>query len=175
MKTKPFVLGVGCFLSVAIGLRADVDVSSVVRGAMSDPSSAPAVIALAVVENQASAIQLVAASVAAMPSEATAIVHDVLKVDPKQVSDIVRTAILAQPTLASQITSAAVSALPDQSAAIYDAAASAAVSAPNQTAAPSPDASEPLGTPNVTNGTSSPSISFPTQPIQPVALVSPSS
>jgi hypothetical protein len=168
---NPKLLTIVCmFFLAATGLRAQANLNSIVYNLKSDPKNAPAIAAMAVVENPKLTARIVTAALTALPKQSVEIVRALLKVDPKEVTLIIRAAILAQPSLAVQFTSMAVAMYPDQSAAIIKAATSVApAEVRDAIAAPSDNN---LGNGQVSGGNAS-TPSFPTQPIQP--LTSPAS
>jgi hypothetical protein len=174
MKYKHlFIMAASVFCTSA--LRAEFNTSSIVINAKSDPRNAPAIIAMAAIENPKYTLSIVRAAAKAMPNLTVYIVKAVLKVDPKDAPEIVRQAILAQPSLAVEITTAAVALLPDQAQAITTVAAEAspaslrdAVSALSGT-----DSGPSLGNGNVSGGAPV-SPSFPSQPVD-AGLISPAS
>jgi len=175
MNTKYLKIA-AAFAFSAVGLHAEFSTSSVVINARSDPKNAPAIVAMAVVENPKFTLAIVRAAVSAIPSRATDIVRSILKVDPKDAPEIVRQAILAQPSLAVQITTAAVTLLPDQANAILKTAEKTAPADVRGTIADlAGDKSDgsPISSGNVSSGAPT-SPSFPSQPVD-AGLISPAS
>jgi hypothetical protein len=173
MNTKILFVA-GAFVLAGSSLRAEFSVNSVVINAKSDPRNAPAIVAMASIENPKYTLSLVRAATRAMGNHAVAIVLAVLKVDPKDAPEIVRQAILGQPTLALQIANAAVAAVPDQRAAILRSASDAAP-ADARTSIEALEETTPSSLPNSTLTGGSPAApSFPSQPVD-AGLISPSS
>jgi hypothetical protein len=174
MNNKHLMLAAAFALSAA-GLRAEFSTSSVVINARSDPKNAPAIVAMAAIENPKFTLAIVRASVSAIPSRAVDIVRSVLRVDPKDAPEIVRQAILAQPSLAVQITTAALNTEPDQKDAIVRSAEKAAPADVRDSIADlsSEGAGSNLGNGTVSGGAPT-SPSFPSQPVN-AGLISPAS
>jgi len=175
MKTK-FLAGLA-LLAVGATLRADdFSAQSLATNVRSDPRNAPAIVAMAAVENPRAITRVITAGVRALPRQTLAIEKAVLQVAPKQAPAIVRAAILAQPARAVEITATATKLFPDQAAAITKAAlAVAPADAKEAIAGTASDSSsdDNLGESKASGGPP-PAPSFPSQPVQP-DLVSPSS
>jgi hypothetical protein len=157
------------------GLRAEFSVNSVVINARSDPKNAPAIVAMASIENPKYTLRLVRAATTSLPSRAVEITRSVLKVDPKDAPEIVRQAILGQPRLALQITTAAVALLPDQRGAIVSSAAEVAP-VDSKSSITDLDEAGTSGTSSSSNlsGGTPVAPAFPSQPVD-AGLISPSS
>jgi hypothetical protein len=166
MKLRAFII---TFFLATVALRAEVKVDSMLANAKSDPKNAPAIVALAAVDNPKFLLPIVSASVEALPNQAVEIVRALLKIAPKQALEIVRAAINAQPQLAGRISSMAAAMFPDQAEQIVKAADDAAAGVP-ETAEASPTSSNLGGS----AGAFPSAPAFPAQPIRP-DLVSPSS
>jgi hypothetical protein len=175
MKTK-YSFGLAVFLGFAAIGSAQVDLQALVINIRSDPKNSPAIVAMAVVENPRSVSRIVATSVKALPRHTVNIVKAALRVAPKQATSIVRAAILAEPSLAVEITNAATAAVPDQSAAILKVAVAAAPADLKDQIGGTPESASSDDNLGESKGSSGPppSVSFPSQPVQP-DLVSPSS
>lgn len=173
MKTK-YLLGAALFLAFKALNAAEFNAQSLAINERSDPRNAPAIVAMAAVENPKAISRIVAAGVKALPKQTLSIVRAVLRVEPKQAAAVVRAAILAEPRLATEIANEATTLLPDQASAITKAAVAAAPEDLKDSIGGSTDGgSENLGEVNASGGTP-PAPSFPSQPVQP-DVVSPSS
>jgi len=175
MKIK-FLTGLALF-AVGSTLRADdFSAQSLATNVRSDPRNAPAIVAMAAVENPHSIARVITAGVRALPRQTLAIEKAVLQVEPRQAPTIVRAAILAQPTKAVEITATATKLFPDQAAAIKKAALAVAPSDAKDTIAGTAGDSgsdDNLGESKASGGPPA-APAFPSQPVQP-DLVSPSS
>lgn len=172
MKTK-FLLS-AVFLSAVAGLNAaDFNAQSLAINVRSDPKNAPAIVALAAVENPRAISRIVTAGIKALPKQTLAIVKAVLRVSPKQAPAIVKAAILAQPRLAVEIANEATTLVPDEASEITKAAEAVAPEDLRDSIAGSEGGTDNLGESRASGG-APPTPGFPTQPVQP-DLVSPSS
>ncbi len=174
MKTK-HLLGTALFLAFNALYAADFNAQSLAINERSDPRNAPAIVAMAAVENPRAISRIVTAGVKALPKQTLSIVKAVLRVAPKQAAAVVKAAILAEPRLATEIASEATTLLPDQASAITKAAVAAAPEDLKDSieGGSTDGGSENLGEANASGGTP-PAPSFPNQPVQP-DVVSPSS
>lgn len=107
---------------LALSLRAEVNLDTLLAGATSDPKNAPALIARAVKENQKSARQIVGTMAAAMPDHTVGFVSAALDAVPEELVAILQGAISAQPRLAIEITTLALGKFPERAGEIIKAA-----------------------------------------------------
>jgi len=176
MKNNSLLI-LGLLVAASAARAADFDAPTLITNVRSDPRNAPAIVAMAAVENPHAVTRVVTAGVKALPRQTLAIEKAVLQVDPKQAPAIVKAAIVAEPSMAVAITSTATKLLPDQAAAITKAALSVAPADAKEAIAGTngegSGSDDNLGESKASGGAPA-APSFPSQPVQP-DLVSPSS
>jgi hypothetical protein len=175
MKTR-FLMGAALLSGITALNAAEFNAQSFAINLRSDPRNAPAIVAMAALDNPKAVSRIVGVAVKTLPKETLGIVRAALRAEPGQATAIVRAAILAAPRLAVEITNEATTLLPDQTAAITKAAEAAAPDDLKDAiagSAGSESGGDNLGDSKVSGG-APPSPSFPSQPVSP-DVVSPSS
>lgn len=171
MIIKKTVFFAALALVSSLSAQAEIDIDSLIERAARDPKNASAITEHAAKQNPDQLLAIAAAAVARFPEQAVEIVGFLVKLAPKQVADIVRAAIEAQPSLAVEITTVAVAALPSSSEAIVQAALEVSPKEVRMTVASlhrrGPE--QAFASPGRQSAPT-----FPSQPVRPDVIVSPS-
>jgi hypothetical protein len=174
MKTRLSIAVLTCGLTAAgFSAESQPKVDAIVAAATRDPKTAPLAVALAAGENPEALGQIVTGALAALPSQTLDIVRTLLEVMPKQRTEILRAAIMAQPKLAVEIVSMVLAMFPNQTAEIMKTAIEAAPENLRTALAALGNKVVSFETTAAT-GSRPARATFPTQPLRPDLIVSPS-